>query len=112
MHPPRLRCEIRHRQMAIRLSVPWSDLRRPRHSGARSPQRTARRPSSSNHAGGRTRGGGMSFEERIGLRAAWDSILRRLSRPLPPRSLGVTLGSVAVFLFLVQALSGALLAVY
>ena len=54
----------------------------------------------------------MSLEERIGHRAAWRSLIARLSRPLPPRSFGVTLGSVAIFLILVQVITGALLAIY
>jgi quinol-cytochrome oxidoreductase complex cytochrome b subunit len=54
----------------------------------------------------------VSLEERIGHRAAWRSLIARLSRPLPPRSFGVTLGSVAIFLILVQAVTGALLAIY
>jgi quinol-cytochrome oxidoreductase complex cytochrome b subunit len=52
------------------------------------------------------------FESRTGLRSSLDSLARRLSRPLPPRSFGVTLGSVAIFLILVQVASGALLAIY
>lgn len=52
------------------------------------------------------------IEERIGLGAAVRAIGARLSRPLPPRSFGVTLGSVAAFLFLVQVVSGGLLAIY
>jgi cytochrome b6 len=35
-----------------------------------------------------------------------------LKRPLPPKSLGITLGSVAIFFILIQAISGALLAIY
>ena len=54
----------------------------------------------------------MSLEERIGHLSAWRSFIQRISRPLPPRSPGVMLGSVAIYLFLVQALSGALLAIY
>lgn len=54
----------------------------------------------------------MSLEERLGHRAAWNSIVARLSRPLPSKSIGVTLGSVAIFLILVQAASGALLSLY
>lgn len=55
----------------------------------------------------------MSWLEcRTGLRSSFDSLTRRLSRPLPPRSFGVTLGSVAIFLILVQAASGGLLAMY
>ena len=52
------------------------------------------------------------MSERLGLRAGWDAAIARLSRPLPPRSFGVTLGSVAIFLIAVQAATGALLAVY
>jgi len=52
------------------------------------------------------------LEERTGLRAALQSLEARLSRPLPPRSAGVVLGSVALFFILVQVISGALLAIY
>jgi quinol-cytochrome oxidoreductase complex cytochrome b subunit len=52
------------------------------------------------------------IEERLGLGSAIRAIGSRLSRPLPPRSFGVTLGSVATFLFLVQCASGGLLAIY
>src|SRR5262245_30505310 len=52
------------------------------------------------------------LEERTGLRAALRSLKARLSRPLPPRSWGAVLGSVAIFFILVQVISGALLAIY
>ena len=51
-------------------------------------------------------------QERIGLRAAIESLKSRLSRPLPAGSAGAVLGSVAIFFILVQVISGALLAVY
>jgi quinol-cytochrome oxidoreductase complex cytochrome b subunit len=47
-----------------------------------------------------------------GLREAWNAAALRLSRPLPPKSAGVTLGSVALFLIVVQAVTGGLLAIY
>lgn len=52
------------------------------------------------------------IEERVGLRALLRGVANRLSRPLPSRSAGVELGSVAIFLLFVQAASGALLAIY
>jgi quinol-cytochrome oxidoreductase complex cytochrome b subunit len=52
------------------------------------------------------------LEERTALGGAFQSLKVRLSRPLPPRSGGAVLGGVATFLFGVQIVSGALLAVY
>lgn len=52
------------------------------------------------------------IEERIGLGAAIRDVAARMSRPLPPRSFGVTLGSIAMYLILVQVVTGGLLAVY
>ena len=48
----------------------------------------------------------------LGVRETWDAAILRLSRPLPPKSAGVTLGSIAIFLILIQAATGALLAIY
>jgi len=52
------------------------------------------------------------LEERTGLGEAVRSLKSRLSRPLPSGSAGAVLGSAAIFFLLVQAASGALLAIY
>ncbi|MBI4563182.1 MAG: cytochrome b N-terminal domain-containing protein [Planctomycetes bacterium] len=52
------------------------------------------------------------IEDRTGARQWFRSVRARLSRPLPLKSAGITLGSVALFLLFLQFVSGALLTVY